>query len=202
MLLKIGEKWLLPGGYIFRDESVDDAANRILKERTSLEDPHLKFLSISGDRNRNFRDEFKQFALSLNIPWRKDYWLNDRFVTLCYYSLVDIEITHPIPGLFHEKAEWFSFEELPEIWMDHHSILMSARQRLMEDIRREPITYNLLSEHFTMPQLHQLHQAILQQDIDRSRLQKKMLSSGFFERLPQLKKDSPGRSPYLYRLKI
>ncbi|HBT09399.1 MAG TPA: NUDIX hydrolase, partial [Leeuwenhoekiella sp.] len=69
---------------------------------------------------------------------------------------------------------------------------------LKEEVGLEHLSYNLLPEKFTMPQLHQLHQHILEENIDRSRFQKKMLASGLFKRLPKLKKDTPGRNPYLY----
>ncbi len=201
LLLRIGDKWALPGGYIELEESVDTAVGRILMQRTGLERPHLKFLSVFGDKNRKFDADFKAFFQRKGMPWRDDYWINNRFVTLAFYSLVDIDHTHPIPGEFDEAAEWFSFEQLPEMWMDHKSIVMAARNRLKNDIKHEQVTYNLLPKDFTMPQLHQLHQTILKENIDRSRFQKKMLASGLFERLPQLKKETPGRNPYLYRLK-
>ncbi|MEM9648192.1 MAG: NUDIX domain-containing protein [Bacteroidota bacterium] len=201
LLLRIGDKWALPGGYIELNESVDTAVGRILMQRTGLERPHLKFLSVFGDKDRKFDEDFKTFFQRKGIPWRDDYWINNRFVTLAFYSLVDIDYTHPVPGEFDEAAEWFSFDELPEMWMDHKAIVMTARDRLKNDIKHEQVTYNLLPKDFTMPQLHQLHQTILEENIDRSRFQKKMLATGLFERLPQLKKETPGRNPYLYRLK-
>ena len=57
LLLQIGDRWLLPGGYIFRSESVEAATVRILKERTGLLDPHFKFLSVFGGEDRNFTEE-------------------------------------------------------------------------------------------------------------------------------------------------
>ncbi len=202
LLLKIGDKWMLPGGYIEREESVDDAATRVLKYRTGLNEPHLKFLSVFGEKDRKFKQEFKQFAEKKGLPWRDDYWVNGRFVTLAFYSLVDIYNTHPEHGgTFDEAIEWFSFDNLPRMWMDHKSIAETARDRLKNDIKHEMLTYNLLPKDFTMPELHQLHQAILEEQIDRSRFQKKMLSTGMFERLPQRKKESPGRNPFQYRLK-
>ena len=107
----------------------------------------------------------------------------------------------PIAGEFDEDIAWFSFDNMPPMWLDHQKIADSARNRLKTDIKDELVTYNLLPGHFTMPQLHQLHQTILGQRIDRSRFQKTMLATDQFERLPQLKKESPGRNPYLYRLK-
>lgn len=201
LLLKLGEKWLLPGRYIEKEESVDHAAQRILVERTALDQPHLKFLSVFGNQNRKFEKEFRNYFIKNGMEWRDDYWINDRFVTLAFYSLVDIDNTHPVPGDFDEEAKWFSFDELPEMWLDHSSIVASARNRLKEDIKYEQVSYNLLPSAFTMPQLHQLHQTILGEKLDRSRFQKKMLAAGTFERLPQLKKESPGRNPYQYRLK-
>ena len=202
LLLQIDEKWLLPGGYIRINESVDDAAIRILKERTGLDNPHLKFLSVFGNRDRQFKNEWKEFIKNNKLVWKDDYWINNRFVTLTYYSLVNIAEIHPTPGIMDEAIFWFDFDDLPEIWMDHKSILTEARNRLKEDLKHEQLTYNLLPGKFTMPELHQLHQAILEEKLDRSRFQKKILSTGLFDRLPKkTKKNSPGQNPYQYRIK-
>lgn len=201
LLLQIGDKWLLPGGYIRIEESVNNAAKRILKDRTGLEDAHLKFLSVFGDPDRRFTEEWKAFLEKSGLSWRDDYWFNARFVTLAYYSLVNIDQTTPVVGGFDESFAWFNFDELPPMWMDHQSIVLEARNRLKEDLRQELVSYNLLPDRFTMPELHQLHQTILEEKLDRSRFQKKMLSTGLFERLPKRQKKSPGRNPYLYRVK-
>lgn len=201
LLLKLGEKWVLPGGYIAKDQSLDESVKRVMLERTGLVKPHLKFLSVFGAADRQFDQDFRSYFELKGMPWKEEYFINNRFVTLAYYSLVDITQLHPTPGPFDEAAEWISFDDLPEMWLDHRLILDTARNRLKQDVQTEPVTYNLLPGSFTMPQLHQLHQAILETDLDRSRFQKKMLASGLFERLPQLKKEAPGRNPYQYRLK-
>ena len=198
LLLKIGGRWVLPGGYILRQESVDMAALRILKVRTGLEHPHLDFLSVFGDKDRSFSAQFKEFAKERGIPWRDDYWINSRFVTLSYYSLVDIQKTFPSPGPYDEDMAWFGFDDLPNMWLDHREIAWEARTRLKGDLKNGQTSHQLLAEKFTMPELHQLHQVILEEEIDRSRFQKKMLSTGKFERLPKLQKGTPGRNPFLY----
>jgi len=201
LLLKIGEKWLLPGGYIRSDESVDEAAQNILKQRTGLENAYLKFLAVFGDKNRQFKNVIKELFEKLAMEWREDYWFNNRFVSLAYYSLVNIDKTYPSVGHFDEAFAWFDFDELPEMWMDHKSIVSTARERLKEDIHQEQMTYNLLPKEFTMPELYKLHQVILEVNIERSRFQKKMIATGMFERLPELQKSTPGRNPYQYRVK-
>ncbi|HMQ63780.1 MAG TPA: NUDIX domain-containing protein [Flavilitoribacter sp.] len=201
LLLKIGNKWLLPGGYIGKEESVVAAATRTLKDRTGLTDPHLKFLAVFGDNNRRFTDEWQDYLNKIGMAWSKDSWLNARFVSLAYYSLVDIRNTFPTVSNLDEDFRWFSFDELPAMWMDHRSIVLEARNRLKEDIKQEEITFKLLPEQFTMPELHQLHEAILETKLDRSRFQKKMLSTGIFERLPKRRQESPGSNPYQYSVK-
>lgn len=201
LLLQIGNKWLLPGGYILRSESVEAATVRILRERTGLEDPHFKFLSVFGGEDRKFTEEWQQFFKELDFPFKENSWLNDRFVTLAHYSLVNFEETRPVIGNLDSAFGWFNMNDLPPMWMDHRDIVQEAKERLKEDVQQEPLTYNLLPTEFTMPQLHQLHQTILEETLDRSRFQKKMIGSGFFERLPKLQTDAPGRKPYQYRVK-
>lgn len=201
LLLKITDKWILPGGYIKIDESVEEAAERILRERTGLADPHLKFLAVFGDKQRRFDSELKDYLEQRGLKWRSDYWINNRFVTLTYYSLVNLELMAPAVGEIDEAFAWYAFDDLPKMWMDHEAILLKARERLKEDIKQEHMTFNLLPDQFTMPELHQLHQVILDEQLDRSRFQKKMLSTGLFERLPKRQNDTPGRNPYQYRVK-
>lgn len=201
LLLKIDKKWLLPGGYVRFDQSVDEAAQNILEQRTGLENSYLKFLAVFGDKNRQFKNVMKELFEKMEMEWREDYWFNNRFVSLAYYSLVNIDKTHPSVGHFDETFAWFDFDELPEMWMDHKSIVSTARDRLKKDIRQEQMTYNLLPKEFTMPELYKLHQVILEEKIERSRFQKKMIATGMFERLPELEKSTPGRNPYQYRVK-
>lgn len=201
LLLQIGDKWLLPGGFVSKSESVEQSAYRVMHERTGLKEPHLQFLSVFGDANRGFGQEWKDYFISKNIPWEDTYWVNNRFLSLAYYSLVNMTQMHPQLSVFDEAFKWFSFDELPHMWMDHEQIVNKARAQIKTDVINNPITYNLLPETFTMPELHQLHQTILQKEIDRSRFQKKMLSLEIFERMEELAKDRPGRNPYLYRLK-
>jgi ADP-ribose pyrophosphatase YjhB (NUDIX family) len=200
LLLKMGDKWLLPGGHIGIDESVDEAVQRTLKDRTGLEQPHMKFLSVFGAKDRQFSNEVKEFAAKAGLDWSSDYWLNKRFVTLAYYSLVNIENTFPSVTHFEDFA-WFDFDELPDMWMDHKTIVLASRNSLKNDIRQEHISFNLLPHQFTMPELHQLHEIILEEKLDRSRFQKKMLATGMFKRLPKRQNESPGRNPYQYSVK-
>lgn len=201
LLLRFGDKWALPGGFVQRSETVEQATLRILRERTGLEKPFLRFLSVFGNEDRKFTEQWKEITKAFGIPWKDTYWINDRFVTLANYSLVNSNAITPEAGWGIDEIAWIDFDHLPAMWMDHTSIASFARNQLKADIQKETIAYHLLPSEFTMPQLHQLHQVILKEKIDRSRFQKKMLSTELFERLPHLQKETPGRNPYLYRWK-
>ena len=201
LLLKTGEKWLLPGSYIKNDESVEEAAINILETRTGCKDAYLKFLAVYGDKDRQFKAMMKEIFFGIGMEWEEGYWINKRFVSLTYYSLVNIENTHPKLRDFDEAFDWFDFQDLPDMWLDHKDITITALNQLRIDIQHEHNAYNLLPEVFTMPELYQLHQTILGKEIDRSRFQKRILATGLFERLPKLYKKSPGRNPFQYRVK-
>lgn len=203
LLLRLGEKWMLPGGYIGQQEDVVEATHRILESRTGLKDQHIKFLQIFGAPDRNFEHEWENFVDNIEdskVEIDDLSWFTKRFITLAYYALVDIAKTQPRISTLDDEWQWFDLAELPEMWMDHKKIARAAHERLKSDIKHEVVSYKLLPSRFTMPELHQLHQVILGENIDRSRFQKKMLSSGFFKRLPKLQKEAPGRKPYQYKV--
>ena len=201
LLLQTGERWNLPGGLIKREESVEEAVDRVLSERTGLSHGHREFLAVFGKRDRSFAEQWRQMLESMGHHWKPDFWINDRFVTLGYYSLVNIQQVSPIKGEYNQDIAWFSLQELPPMWMDHKDIALFAHLKLKQDLKEQLASHHLLDAEFTMPELHRLHQAILEQELDRSRFQKKMLSSGKFERLTQKKTEKRGRSPFQYRAK-
>ena len=58
---KIGlskDLWALPGGFIRQQESIDEAALRILEERTGLKDIYLEQFRVFGHTERTNREVF------------------------------------------------------------------------------------------------------------------------------------------------
>ncbi|MEO1517033.1 MAG: NUDIX domain-containing protein [Bacteroidota bacterium] len=201
LLLQFDEKWTLPGGHVGREESVEEAAARILHERAGLSGQYLKLFQVFGDRERNFGEEMKQLFAAAGVPWREDLWINKRHISIAFYALVDIAKTQPTGGVLMQPFGWHSLHDLPPMWMDHATIAEAALTQLQRDITIEQISFKLLPVEFTMPQLHQLHEKILGKKLERSRFQKKMLGLDIFERLPHIKRSSPGRRPFRYRFK-
>ena len=199
LLLEIADKlWMLPGGYIYNDESVDDAAKRLLLERTELEQVHLKQFYSFGNSGRSFGGEIRKLFENYNLPWREDLWINNRFVSIGYYALVQLPNTKPVAGMFAQNAAWFGINTLPRLLLDHHQIILKAIEEFRKDLQTYPVAHHLLPLKFTMPELHRVYEAVFEKKMDRSRFQKKMFEYNVFERLEERREGVPHRRPYLY----
>ena len=199
LLLEITDgKWMVPGGYILIDENLDDAAKRVLYERTSLKDVYLKQFYTFGKSGRTFGSEIKHLFEANNLPWNENLWINNRFVSVGYYSLVEKNEVTPVAGYFSHSIRWFSLGELPNLLLDHGNIIHKALVEFQQDLRTFPVACHLLPDKFTMPELHRVYETVLQKKMDRSRFQKKMFEYNVFRRLEERREGVPHKRPYLY----
>ena len=200
LLLEIVEdNWMLPGGFIFREEHLEDAAFRILKERSGLKDLYLKQFYTFGKPDRSVSNEMKKLFLDNDLPWRDDLWLNQRFISTGYYALAHIPETRPIAGLFARKVAWYPVNKLPKLLMDHQEIIIKAQEEFRKDLQVSPVAFHLLDEKFTMPELHRVFETVFDKKMDRSRFQKKMFEYDIFQRLEERREGVAHRRPYLYK---
>lgn len=168
--------WAFPGGYLQMDESALDGARRELKEETGLEDAYMEQFHTFSDVDRDPRG---------------------RVITIAHYALVKISEVHG--GDDAADAGWFSLNEIPPLAFDHDHILRMAMSRLRERIHFEPIGFELLPETFTMPQLQNLYEAILEVRFDRRNFAAKMLKLGILDGTGEQPKDVTCRKPISYR---
>jgi 8-oxo-dGTP diphosphatase len=73
------------------------------------------------------------------------------------------------------RAQWFSLKDVPQLAFDHDMILREAMKYLRQKIHFEPVGFELLPEVFTMPQLQNLYESILDVHFDRRNFAAKML---------------------------
>jgi 8-oxo-dGTP diphosphatase len=182
--------WCLPGGFVKKMESLQDSAIRTLFERTALKNIFLQQFQAFGHPQRE-----KGKAQHKNL---RGTWLQDRFVTIGYYALVEFSKVRPHPDLFSDECMWWDIDSIPVLLYDHNEILKKALEVLRLDLRHHPIGYNLLPEKFTMPELQCLYETILGQPIDRRNFQKKILAMNFLARLKERKTGGAHKAPYLY----
>ena len=202
---KYSEMWSLPGGYIHRSESFDQAAGRILQSRTGLESIFLKqFHTFSAvDRNQPSEEEMEiMLKIIANRPSPfgdvEMGWFIKRFITTGYFALVNVNETKPNPDFLSDRCEWIDIDQVPQLLSDHNKVLDTALEYLRNQINYLPIGISLLPEKFTMKELRHLYESILKMPLDRSNFQRKMLKLDFLIRQEKKMTGASNKAPYLY----
>jgi 8-oxo-dGTP diphosphatase len=196
--LRFGNYWALPGGFIFKQEHADDAANRILKERTGLDQIFLQQFRVFGDPARSTTDLHARMVEHSKLDIKPDHWLLKRFLTIGYYALVEFSHVNPTPDGLSVSCEWCDLHEIPPLIMDHGAILSAALETVRLQLKYLPIGYNLLREKFTMPELQKLYETFFDKKLDRRNFQRRMLGYGILRRLRERRKGGAHKAPYLY----
>ena len=170
--------WALPGGFVQIDESVEAAARRELTEETGVENVFLEQLYTFGAVERDPRD---------------------RVISVAYYALVSLQRYQLQAATDASDAQWFNLSALPQLEFDHASIIDCAVARLRGKIRYEPIGFELLPEPFTLSQLQQLYEQILEKEIDKRNFRKKLLKTNLLVDTEKKESGVAHRAAKLYR---
>jgi ADP-ribose pyrophosphatase YjhB (NUDIX family) len=171
-------RWALPGGFVRLDETLDQAARRELREETGLNRVFLEQLYTFGTVNRDPRE---------------------RVVSVAYYALVKLSGHRAQAATDAADAEWFPIAKAPKLAFDHADILAMALNRLKGKVRYQPIGFELLPPKFTLSQLQQLYQAVLETDLDKRNFRKKVLSFGLLVPLKETQMTGRHRPARLFR---
>lgn len=191
------QQWCLPGGFVYKDEHIDASARRILTERTGLDNIFLKQFYAFGDPNREWS---KRKNVPLNL--KKGSWLMERFVTVGYWALVEFSKVKPTPDELSDECRWWDINKIPKLVLDHNNIVEKALESLRINLNDYPVGNTLLPDKFTMPELQQLYETILDKKLDRRNFQKKMIALDIFQRLNERKRGGAHKAPYLYKFNL
>ncbi|MBR1538004.1 MAG: NUDIX hydrolase [Bacteroidales bacterium] len=172
--------WAFPGGFLKMDETTDACARRELEEETSLalgeESGLLSQLGCFSGVDRDPRG---------------------RVITIAYYALV--KKAEVKGGDDARTAGWFPIRAVPSLAFDHELILRTALKRLKEDIHFKPVGFELLPATFTMPQLQDLYESILEVHFDRRNFAGKMRKLGILETTGERPQGAARSMPVTYR---
>jgi 8-oxo-dGTP diphosphatase len=196
-------KWSLPGGFIAKDETLTQAANRILAEKTQINNLFLRQFQVFGDSPARLnelgaRAVHNATYAKVNMALDENSWLAKRTLSIGYYALVgylDVVVT---PEYLVDEYCWREVTDIPPLLFDHQEIIESALLTLRSQIYQQPIGYNLLPEKFTLPEIHALYETILGKQFDRRNFRKKLLALGLVRQLDERRNIGPHRSPFLY----
>jgi 8-oxo-dGTP diphosphatase len=196
------EVWALPGGHIRKDENLEEAAHRILEERTGVKGLFLKQFQTFGNKDRSFeKTAFSAHRLTLPAADAKKLnWIfTNRFVSICFYALTEFSKVTPVHGFFDAECSWVDVHNLPAMLLDHGQMIQDALKTLRRQIHHEPVGLNLLPEKFTLPELQSLYETILGKELDQRNFTKKLASLNLLRKLNEKKHIGGHRSPTLYK---
>jgi 8-oxo-dGTP diphosphatase len=200
LLLKMEnqDQLALPGGFMMREETLEDAAIRTLEERTGLGNIFLQQFHVFSDPGRSDSAGRLEDLKKLGMHPVKLEWFAQRFISVGFYALVEFSRVQPKPDALSETCSWYNLEERGPLILDHDLILDMALTTLRSQLNHQPIGYNLLPRKFTMPELQKLYETILDKKLDRRNFQRKMLSYGILNVLDEKRTGVAHKAPYLY----
>ncbi|MDP9230148.1 MAG: NUDIX hydrolase [Bacteroidota bacterium] len=172
------DKWSLMGGFLQPNETLDEAANRILEQLTGLKGVYMEQLHAFSDINRD--------------P-------EERTLSVTYFALIDIhKYEKQISDQYH--PEWFLLNKKPGLIFDHDDMVSLALKQLRYKAALHPILFELLPEKFTIPQLQSLYEGVYDTIFDNRNFTRKLMSTGLIVKQNGKDKSSSKKGAFYYKL--
>ena len=170
-------EWSLYGGFVGAEESVDEAAHRVLFELTGLRDLYMKQVHTFGAVDRD--------------P-------GERVISVAYCALINVkDYDHRL--LEEHGVQWVELDKMPQLYSDHSDMVKRAITLLRRRINTEPLSFNLLPDLFTLTQVQHVYEAVLGEEIDKRNFRKRIKSIDFIEKTELIDKLTSKRGAALYR---
>jgi len=170
-------KWSLLGGFVGSDETLEDAARRVLFNTTGLENIYLEQVHAFSKPGRDPAG---------------------RVISVAYYALIRIKQQDSALVKGH-GARWWPIDQLPRLLFDHQEMVDNALMGLQSKASTELIGHELLGDKFTITNLKKLYEAVFRQEMDAGNFRKKVLSLGMLERTHEKDKSDSKKGAYLYK---
>jgi hypothetical protein len=183
LLIKHGDgiskgMWALPGGWIKYNESIDNAAHRLLYSLTGVSNIYMEQLRCFGEVMR---------------------YPVERVITIAYCALVNADNYSLSPGFTASDVQWCKIHDIPKLTYDHNEILDAGFAHLKHKVQHEPIGFNLLPKKFTLNNIQELYEAILGARLDKPNFRRKLLKMNLLVPCYEKQKDVSHRAANLYR---
>ena len=167
----------LYGGFVGIDESLPDAANRVLRDLTGLDKLYIKQVGAFGNIDRD--------------P-------GERVISIAYCALINVKYYDDNIRQQH-GLEWVNLEDMPKLYSDHNIMVSKAINMLRRRINTEPLSFNLLPNLFTLTQLQHVYEAILGEEIDKRNFRKRIKTIDFIEKTELVDRITSKRGAALFR---
>ena len=183
----------LPGSLIYQDEDLDQAASRVLRELTGVENVGLMQYKAYGskDRTRDPRD----------VIWleRAQQAHVERIVTIAYLALVKIDrsTTACLQG---HNALWMPVDRIGTLAFDHNLIIREALQQMRAMSVADPaLLFELLPKKFTLAQMRTLLEVVFDRKVDVRNFHKKVGAMAYVVPLDEYQQGVAHRAARFFR---
>jgi 8-oxo-dGTP diphosphatase len=171
-------QWALPGGFVEMEEDLEASALRELEEETGVKDLFVEQLYTFGTPGRDPRG---------------------RVISVAYFALVNLTDHPAVAASDAAEAEWYAYDELPQLAFDHADIIGKAIARLRAKVRYQPIGFELLPREFTLAQLQALYETVLGvPGFNKRNFRTRIMRTGVLEEVGR-QENVPHRPATLYR---
>ncbi len=155
------DMWALVGGALYNNETLISGARREIREKTGIEDIDLYYSNVF--------DEVKRSPIQ-------------RMIAFSYVGVMDINKATILKNtLKTSNAEWFDIDKIPKLAYDHIDILEACLNTLKTKILSTNVLRSLFPKGFTIPEIQNVYETILNKEFDRRNFRKKLLSLGLIE---------------------
>lgn len=192
------DKWMLSGGFIFKNEDVDAAAKRVLKERTGIDNVFLRQFYLFGKNDRVNIDEKIKLMENYGIDANRFPAFLNRFASMGYFSFVKFDEVN-LMEKEDDIYQWFDLDAIPQLSYNHNEIISKAVKMIRIQFDYLPIGYQVLPEKFTIVELRKINEGILGIEVDKRNFRKKMLASNLIISLNEVRETDPYPKPNLYK---
>jgi 8-oxo-dGTP diphosphatase len=175
-LKKYQSKWSLLGDLVKPEEDLDASAYRVLKQRTGLNDLYLEQVHTFGEVTRHPAG---------------------RVVTVAYCTLINIQ--HHRLKILDNELHWHEIENVTDLAFDHQKIFEACYVWLQKRVQEHPLGFSLLPNKFSLRELQNLYEAILNIKLDRRNFRKKFFSMDFLVDMGENEQNVPHRPGRLYK---
>jgi 8-oxo-dGTP diphosphatase len=186
------EQFALPGDLVLENESLDEAAKKVLFQLTKIEGIYLEQFHTFSDPNR-VKDLKDQEWL---LAFRKEP--EARVITVAYYALVKSEDYTPIPSSFAGETQWTPVNEIPSLAFDHNLIVQEAYNHLKANLIDKQIGFELLPKKFTLSELQYFYESILDIEYDKRNFRKSLKGKPYLNKLNEKVEGLAHRPANLY----
>ena len=197
-------RWSLPGGFVALDESLDDAARRVLRDKGGLDGVYLEQLYTFGAPDRDPRTRVISVAYFALVDHARLVAAvessSDRSAEPIAVASLDVPWPDEVPpaGAGPIALRRDDGEALP-IAFDHADVLAVLVQRLRGKLDYAALGFQLLPDRFTLRQLQDVHEVVLARPLNKDSFRRRVLASGLVAATGERETDVVHRPAELYR---